>query len=81
MQKINDIKKRIIYRCLYSGTRETDLLYKKTIIKNIDSLSFDELKNLLNLFTELSDPEIFLILVKKSNPKKSYKTLFDKLLR
>ena len=81
MQKINDIKKRIIYRCLYSGTRETDLLYKKTIIKNIDSLSFDELKNLLNLFTELSDPEIFLILAKKSNPKKSYKTLFDKLLR
>ena len=65
MKNINDIKKKIIYRCLYSGTKETDLLYKKTIIKNIDSLSFEELKNLLNLFTELSDPEIFLILTKK----------------
>ena len=77
----NLIKKRIIYRCLYSGTRETDLLYKKTIIKNIDSLSFDELQILLNLFTELSDPEFFLILTKKKKPHKVYRILFDKLLK
>ena len=51
MKNINDIKKKIIYRCLYSGTKETDLLYKKTIIKNIDTLTFEELQNLLILFT------------------------------
>ena len=81
MKNINDIKKKIIFRCLYSGTKETDLLYQKTIIKNIDSLSFDELQSLLNLFTELSDPEIFLILTKKKNPHKVYKILFDKMLK
>ena len=81
MKNINYLKKKIIYRCLYSGTKETDLLYKKTIIKNIDSLSFNELQKLFNLFTEVSDPEFFLILTKKNNPHKAYKILFDKLLK
>ena len=81
MKNINDIKKKIIYRCLYSGTKETDLLYQKTIIKNIDSLTFKELQNLNILFEKLSDPEFFLILTKKKNPHKMYKTLFDKLLK
>ena len=81
MQNINEIKKKIIFRCLYSGTKETDWLYQKTIIKNIDSLSLEELQSLLNLFIELSDPEIFLILTKKKNPQKIYKTLFDKLIK
>ena len=81
MKNINDIKKQIIYRCLYSGTKETDLLYQKTIIKNVDSLTFEELQNLLILFTELSDPEFFLILTKKKKPNKIYKILFDKLLK
>ena len=43
MKNINDIKKKIIFRCLYSGTKETDLLYKKTIIKNIDTLTFEDM--------------------------------------
>jgi len=81
MKNINYIKKQIIYRCTYSGTKETDLLYKKTIIRNIDSLCSDELQKLLNLFTRLSDPEIFLILTKKKNPNKEHKILFDKLLK
>ena len=81
MKNINDIKKKIIYRCLYSGTKETDLLYKKTIIKNIDTLTFEELQNLLILFTELSDLDFFLILTKNKNPHKAYKVLFDKLLK
>ena len=81
MKNINDIKKKIVYRCLYSGTKETDLLYQKTIIKNIDTLSFDELQTLLNLFTELSDPDFFLILTKKKIPNKTYTILFDKLLK
>ncbi len=81
MQKINDIKKRIIYRCLYSGIKETDLLYQKTIIKNIDSLTFEELQVLLNLFTKLSDLEFYFILTRKKKPHKNYKILFNKLLK
>ena len=81
MKNINDIKKKIIYRCLYTGTKETDILYQKTIIKNINSLSFDELMKLLNLFTELSDPDIFLILTRKKKPHKENKILFDKLIK
>ena len=30
---INKLKKKIIYKCSYSGTKETDLLYKKKIFK------------------------------------------------
>ena len=81
MKNNNDIKKKIIYRCLYSGIKETDLLYKKTIIENINTLTFEELQNLLILFTELSDLDFFLILTKNKNPHKKYKILFDKLLK
>jgi len=80
MKKNNHIKKKIIYRCTYSGTKETDLLYQKTIIKNIDSLSINELQNLFDLFTELSDHDFFQILTKKKKPQEPYKKLFDKLL-
>ena len=38
-QNIKYLKKQVIYRCLYSGTKETDLLYQKTIIK-ISSKTF-----------------------------------------
>ena len=79
-KNIKNLKKQVMYRCLYSGTKETDLLYQKTIKKNIEFLTFEELKNLLNLFTQLSDLEIFLILTKKIKPKKKYKILFDKLI-
>jgi len=81
MNNINNIKKQIIYRLKYSGTKETDLIYQKTIINNINKLSFNELQKLLNIFTEISDLDIFLILTKKKNPGKEYKVLFDKLLK
>ena len=80
-QNIKYLKKQVIYRCLYSGTKETDLLYQKTVIKNIEFLTFNELENLLNIFTQLSDLEIFLILTKKTKPRKKYKTLFNKLIK
>ena len=66
MNNIIDIKKQIIYRLKHSGTKETDIIYQKTIIKNIDSLSFNELQKLLKIFNIFSDPDIFLILTKKN---------------
>ena len=55
------LKKQIIYRCSYTGTKETDLLYQKLIVNKIDTLSYEELNKLLTLFNEVSDTDIFLI--------------------
>ena len=41
---IKKLKKQIIYRCLYTGTKETDLLYQKLIVNKIDTLSSNERK-------------------------------------
>ena len=77
---INKLKKKIIYKCSYSGTRETDLLYKKKFIKNIDNFKSTDLNQILNLFTNFSDQEIFNFLIGKKNPPKKHKKLFQKLL-
>ena len=59
---IKKLKKQIIYRCLYTGTKETDLLYQKLIVNKIDTLTPYELYQLSTLFNEVSDIDIFLIL-------------------
>ena len=76
---INKLKKRIIYRCSYTGTKETDLLYQKLIVNKIDELNLDELRQLANLFNEFSDTDIFLILTNKINSNDKYNNLFKKL--
>ena len=76
---INKLKKRIIYRCSYTGTKETDLLYQKLIVNKIDALNLDELRQLSNLFNEVSDTDIFLILTNKINSNDKYYNLFKKL--
>ena len=76
---INRLKKRIIYRCSYTGTKETDLLYQKLIVNKIDELNLDELRQLANLFNEFSDTDIFLILTNKINSNDKYNNLFKKL--
>ena len=76
---IKKLKKQIIYRCSYSGTKETDLLYQKLIVNKIDSLSNKELYQLSILFNEVSDTDIFLILTNKKNPDNKYTNLFKKL--
>ena len=79
-QNIKNLKKKIIYRCYYTGTKETDLLYKQVILKRIHRFNNTELQNLLNLFETFSDSEIFLILTGKKSPHKKYESLFNKLL-
>ena len=78
---IKKIKKQINYRCSYSGTKETDLLYKKFIINKIDQFTNFELIKLSSLFKEVSDIDIFLILTNKIQPKKKYKNLFNKIMK
>ena len=76
---IKKLKKQIIYRCSYTGTKETDLLYKKLIVNKIDTLSLDELYQLSTLFNEVSDTDIFLVLTNKKNLNNKYANLFKKL--
>ena len=76
---IKKLKKQIIYRCSYTGTKESDLLYKKLIVNKIDILSHNELHQLSTLFNEVSDTGIFLILTNKINSNNKYTNLFKKL--
>ena len=76
---IKKLKKQIIYRCSYTGTKESDLLYQKLIVNKIDTLSHKELYKLSTLFNEVSDTDIFLILINKTNPNNKYTNLFKKL--
>ena len=76
---IKKIKKKIIYRCSYTGTKETDLLYQKLVVNKIDTLSHNELHQLSTLFSEVSDTDIFLILTNEKNPDNKYTNLFKKL--
>ena len=76
-QNIESLKKQIFYRCSHTGTRETDVFFKKIIIKKIDKLELNNLIELSNLFLELSDQEIFLILNNINKPLKKYRKIFD----
>ena len=76
---IKKLKKQIIYRCLYTGTKETDLLYQKLIVNKIDTLDPNKLYQLSNLFNEVSDTDIFLILTNKKNLNSKYTNLLKKL--
>ena len=77
--ELKNLKKRVIYRLTYTGTKETDSLYKIKIINKINLLNIKELKLLLNLFEDYSDLEIFNFITKKILPNKKYKMLIKKL--
>jgi succinate dehydrogenase flavin-adding protein (antitoxin of CptAB toxin-antitoxin module) len=63
--EITNLKKIIRYRSLYSGTKETDIIYKRIIIDKLDNLNKEELLLLSSLFNEISDNVIFNFLTKK----------------
>tara|TARA_B100001123_G_C14642753_1_gene762422 strand:+ start:148 stop:393 length:246 start_codon:yes stop_codon:yes gene_type:complete len=77
--ELKNLKKRVIYRLTYTGTKETDSLYKIKIINKINLLNIKELKLLLNLFEDYSDLEIFNFITKKILPNNKYKMLIKKL--
>ena len=81
INNIEFLKKQILYRCSYTGTKETDLLYKKFITNKINNFTHKELVKLSSLFNEISDADILLILTKKIKPHPNYKYLFNKLMK
>mgnify|MGYP002846578050 FL=1 len=76
---LNSLKKIIKYRANYSGTKETDILYDKFFIKNLDKFSEEDLILLKSIFDNYSDDEIYSILTGKIEPNKQYMKLFNKL--
>ena len=74
------LKKAIKYRISYSGTKETDILYKKIILNKLNNLDKKELLLLSKLFNEISDLELFDILTNKLTKPVKYKELLEKLI-
>ena len=76
---LNSLKKIIKYRSTYSGTKETDILYKEYFIKNLDKFSEHEMKLLKSVFDIYTDDEIYNILTKKKPANIKFKLLFEKI--
>ena len=76
---LKSLKKIIKYRSTYSGTKETDILYKKYFINNINNFNKNELNLLKSLFDLYSDLEIYNILTNKTKAIQKFKNLFEKI--
>ena len=78
---LNSLKKIIKYRSNYSCTKETDILYKKYFINNLNKFNENELRLLKSVFDIYSDSEIYEILTNKIQVNIKFKNLFEKILK
>ena len=78
--KINYIEKILKYRLSYSGTKETDILYKKLILSKLNNFQNEELNLLISLFDEYSDDDIFGFLTNKDETPMKFKNLISKII-
>ena len=76
----NSLKKSIKYRVSYSGTKETDILYKRYFINQLDKLSKKDLEDIESLFNQFSDNEIYDFLTSKGPIPLEFKKIFNKIL-
>ena len=58
MNELETLKKKIVYRANYRGTKEMDILLSKFVDKYINSFSKDELEELY-IFLNLEDEIIY----------------------
>jgi antitoxin CptB len=58
MNELENLRKKIIYRANYRGTKEMDILLSAFVKSIIDKLSLDELDE-LNALLNLEDEEIY----------------------
>ena len=73
----DDIKKRIIYRASYRGSKELDILISSFVIKIIDNLNDVELHE-LEKFVNLDDEELVRL---NKNYQKSKNQNLDKIYK
>ena len=80
MNKINSLKKKIIYRSEYRGIKEMDLLLGKFVKKYLDTFSYDDLLKLYEIL-EIDDDTILKWYSNLSNTKLIPNNNVSKLLR
>ena len=76
----NSLKKTIKYRVSYSGTKETDILYKRYFINQLDKFTEKDLENIKSIFNQFSDNEIYDFLTSKVVIPLEFKKIFNKIL-
>ena len=76
----NSLKKTIKYRVSYSGTKETDILYKRYFINQLDKFSEKDLEDIKSIFNQFSDNEIYDFLTSKETIPLGFKEIFNKIL-
>ena len=76
----NSLKKTIKYRVSYSGTKETDILYKRYFINQLDKFSEKDLEDIKSIFDQFSDNEIYDFLTSKVAIPLEFKEIFNKIL-
>ena len=76
----NSLKKTIKYRVSYSGTKETDILYKRYFVNQLDKFSEKDLEQIKSLFNQFSDNEIYDFLTSKVTIPLRFKEIFNKIL-
>ena len=76
----NSLKKTIKYRVSYSGTKETDILYKRYFINQLDKFSEKDLEDIKSIFNQFSDNEIYDFLTSKVVIPLEFKGIFNKIL-
>ena len=76
----NSLKKTIKYRVSYSGTKETDILYKRYFINQLDKFTEKDLEDIKSIFNQFSDNEIYDFLTSKATIPLEFKEIFNKIL-
>jgi len=76
----NSLKKTIKYRVSYSGTKETDILYKRYFINQLDKFTEKDLEDIKSIFNQFSDNEIYDFLTSKEAIPLEFKEIFNKIL-
>ena len=76
----NSLKKTIKYRVSYSGTKETDILYKRYFINQLDKFTEKDLEDIKSIFNQFSDNEIYDVLTSKVAIPLEFKEIFNKIL-
>ena len=76
----NSLKKTIKYRVSYSGTKETDILYKRYFINQLDRFTEKDLEDIKSIFNQFSDNEIYDFLTSKVAIPLEFKEIFNKIL-
>ena len=76
----NSLKKTIKYRVSYSGTKETDILYQRYFINQLDKFTEKDLEDIKSIFNQFSDNEIYDFLTSKVALPLEFKEIFNKIL-